>query len=114
MSVNPGELHHTTRGIAEIKDFYTENGIQKVRFWLHVVEPEDGVTPTGDALLMSTTPDKLQAWIDRFPRDISERKRSVSAMKDMYPAERERVDGILARIKEAEAKGPSVKTKRKQ
>jgi hypothetical protein len=112
VSINPGELYHTTQGIAEIESFYTEAGIQKVRFWLHVVSPDDGVTPTGQTVLMSTIPSKLQAWIDRFPKDMQERKRAVSALKDRYPDQREAVDAILGSIKTAEEKGPKVLTKR--
>lgn len=114
MSVNPGELHYTSRGIAEIQAFYNENAINKVRFWLHTVNEDDGVTATGEAVLMSTTPDKLQAWIDRFPKDMAERKKSVSALKDFQPAERDKVDGILERINDAQAKGPKLLQKGKK
>jgi len=112
MSVNPGELYHTTRGIAEIQSFYAENGIKKVRFWLHTVSSDDGVTATGEVVLMSTTPDKLQAWIDRFPVDMAERKKAVTAVKDFHPAEREKVDAILTRINDAQKQGPVVDYKR--
>jgi hypothetical protein len=111
MSVNPGELYHTVRGIAEIESFYTENGLDKVRFWMHLVNEEDGVTPNGEAVLMSTTPDKLQAWINRFPKDIKERRNAMSALKDRYPEETDRVDGILERIQTAEVNGPTVESK---
>lgn len=108
MTLNPGELYHTTRGIVEIQSFYNEDGLDKVRFWLHLVNPDDGVTATGETVLMSTTPDNLQGWMDRFPRDITERKRTVSALKDFQPSERARVDEILERIKTAELSGPKV------
>ena len=103
MSVNPGELHFTTRGIAEIQSFYEENGLNKVRFWLHTVDKTDGVTATGDALLMSTTPDNLEEWMTDFPRDLEERRRAVVS-RNMHE--------ILNRMDRAKADGPTVKTRR--
>ena len=112
MSVNPGELYHTTRGIAEIQQHYVENGVQKVRFLLHLVDEEDGVTATGQTTLMSAPPENLQRWIDRFPKDLEERRRTVAAQKNFHPNERDRLDGILARIEQAQQRGPQTKDRR--
>lgn len=116
MSVNPGELYtntlqigallFTSRGIAEIQAFYNENAVDKVRFWLHTVNPADGVTATGEALLMSTTPDKLQEWINHFPRDMAERKKSVV----MLPLDAR--TAILENIQNAENQGPKAESRK--
>jgi hypothetical protein len=113
MSLNPGELkagslHFTTRGIAEIGDFYKENGLEKIRLKMHIINREDGVTPTGDSILMSTTPEILCGWIKDFSRDIEERRRSVSALKGQRPEMRDKLDGILGRIQGAKDNGPQL------
>ena len=106
MSVNPGELYpvgqvlFTTRGIAEIDSYYTENDLDKVRFRLHKVNADDGVTPNGESLLMSTIPEKLKEWVERFPKDLEDRRRGVVSKE------------ILARIDEAKANGPVISRKK--
>lgn len=102
VTLKPGDCVFSSRGIIEIQGFYQEDDLNKVRFWLHTVDRDDGVTATGAASLMSTTPGILQSWIDSFPRDIAERKRSVVS-KNMH--------SILNRIDQAEAEGPKVKGK---
>jgi hypothetical protein len=107
----PGELYFTTRGIAEIQSFYTEDGTDKVRFWLHSVDKEDGVTADGGYTLMSTIPTVLQEWIDDFPRDIEERRCSVAAIKDRYPQQRDKCNAILERIKATKTADAQVKVR---
>lgn len=91
-----GQTYYTTRGIVEIQDFYMEDDLHKVRVRLHTVDESDGVTPIGGSLLMSTTPQILCGWINRFKRDIEERQRYST-------------HDAQIRIKHALAHGPKLK-----
>ena len=108
MPVIDGEQHYSSQGILEVVKHYDEDGTAKVQVFIHQVEPEDGVTPTGHAVLMSTTPDTIDSWISRFPRDMAERRAAVGGMKDRFPALRPKLEAILSRIDAVKGKRPDV------
>lgn len=107
--LSEGQIYLTTRGIAVIEDFYTENNLYKVHIRLHVVHKDCGVTATGQNVLMSTTPETLCEWINLFPRDCDERQKALSALKDMKPEKRDWVDEVMGRISTALVDGPKIK-----
>jgi len=99
MPLNKGQLYYSSVGIIDVEEFYTEDGVDKVRIRLHHTKPEDGVTPVGSSVLMSTTQAVLEDWIDQFPKDLAERKKVAEARRAKYPEQSARVLVALDKAK---------------